>query len=48
MFFAGTAHNKRRSDDGSAEPKSHNALAQLSASGIQRKIKANYSSHEQS
>jgi hypothetical protein len=40
MFLAGTAQDKRRGDDGSAKPKSHNALAQLSASCIQRKMKA--------
>jgi hypothetical protein len=40
MFFAGTTQNEPRSDNDSAEPKSHNALAQLSASGIQRKTKA--------
>jgi hypothetical protein len=42
MFFARYAkqqHAKRDSSDAAAEEKSHNALAQLSASGVARKIK---------
>jgi hypothetical protein len=37
MFFTGTTQNERRSDQGSAKPKSHNALPQLSVSGLARK-----------
>jgi hypothetical protein len=42
MFFARYAeqqHAKRNSNDAVAEEKSHNALAQLSASGVARKAK---------
>jgi hypothetical protein len=40
MFFAGYAkekHAKRNNDDALAEEKSHNALPQLSVSGVARK-----------
>jgi hypothetical protein len=40
MFFARTAHDEHRSDDDPAEQKSHNALAQLSAPDVRRKVKA--------
>jgi hypothetical protein len=45
MFFAGYAkqqHAERNSGGAAAEEKSHNALAQLSASGVARKTKAQW------
>jgi hypothetical protein len=45
MFFAGYAkqqHAERNSTDAVAEEKSHNALAQLSASRVARKTKARW------
>jgi hypothetical protein len=46
MFFAGYAkekHAKRNADDALAEEASHNALPQLSVSGVARKMKASVS-----
>jgi hypothetical protein len=43
MFFAGYTkqhHAERNSNHALAEEKSHNALAQLSVSGVARKVKA--------
>jgi hypothetical protein len=45
VFFAGYAkqqHAERNSSNAVAEEKSHNALAQLSASGVMRKAKAQW------
>jgi len=40
MFFAGAANDHGRGNDEPGEPKSHIALAQLSASSVMRKVKA--------
>jgi hypothetical protein len=45
MFFARNAkqqHAKRDSSNAAAEEKNHNALAQLSAPGVARKMKARW------